>query len=174
MLSSEQEMWLERLSDEERVVIVSFDPTSQTRFEQIKTRIQSVLGSDFEVVHRGSSALGISGQDEIDVCVLVSPELFDEILLVLEKALGKPRSVYPKDRARFSVELEGKKIDLFLTNKEHDGWLNSVKFENYLRTHPEVLQAYRLLKENLNGATMREYYRQKIEFINDILNKTLI
>jgi GrpB-like predicted nucleotidyltransferase (UPF0157 family) len=45
-------------------------------------------------------------------------------------------------------------------------------FEEYLKNYPDELERYRVLKEESNGKTMREYYRRKIEFINEILIKT--
>ena len=67
--------------------------------------------------------------------------------------------------------VDGKHIDVFLINKEGSGWLNSVKFENYLRTTPTVLEEYKRLKESGDGLSTREYYRKKIEFYNSILSK---
>ncbi len=46
-----------------------------------------------------------------------------------------------------------------------------LKFENYLKEHPQALEEYRKLKELGDGLSTREYYRRKIEFINDILEK---
>jgi hypothetical protein len=39
---------------------------------------------------------------------------------------------------------------------------------NFLKTHPEKLEEYRLLKESGNGLSVRQYYRKKLEFINQV------
>ena len=135
----------------------------------IKAKIQSGLGENYEVAHRGSTSLGISGQDEIDVYVPVAPANFDATIPLLAKLFGEPRASYPMERVRFMAEVEGKKIDLFLINREHADWIDGVKFEAYLHAHPETLRVYKELKESLDGQSIREFYRQKIEFINKVL-----
>jgi len=41
----------------------------------------------------------------------------------------------------------------------------------YLKENPEALERYRKLKEEAAGVNTGEYYRRKIEFINEILSK---
>lgn len=115
--------------------------------------------------------MGISGQDEIDVYVPVPPDEFDSYILKMSKVFGEPRSLYPLERVRFSEEIEGKKIDLFLINEEHDDWINGVKFENYLKSHSKDLEKYKKLKEEMNGFSVKDYYTRKNKFINKILDK---
>ena len=116
--------------------------------------------------------MGISGQDEIDVYIPVAPSKFNKLIPSLTQLFGEPRSHYPLERARFVTIENGKHVDVFLINKDSDGWLNGLKFEKYLKSHPKALEAYRKLKESGNGLSTREYYRRKIEFINQILDLT--
>lgn len=171
MLTAEQEKWVDHLSGDSRVKIVPFDPTSQEKFERVKSIIRSKLGEAMGVEHRGATSFGISGQDEIDIYIPVAPNLFDSYIAPLTELFGEPKSHYPLERARFVSSEAGKHVDIFLTNKEHAGWLNSIKFENYLRKHPEVLEEYRRMKEAGDGLSVREYYRRKVEFINEILSR---
>jgi GrpB-like predicted nucleotidyltransferase (UPF0157 family) len=53
----------------------------------------------------------------------------------------------------------------------HHNYTRSKIFLGYLRAHSEDLEKYRILKEKSDGMTVKEYYRTKIEFINDILIK---
>ncbi len=92
-------------------------------------------------------------------------------MVLLEKLFGKPRSHYPLERARFVTSVGGKHIDVFLINEKCSGRLDSVKFEKYLKEHPETLRDYEQLKEQGDGLSTREYYRKKIEFINDVLGR---
>ncbi len=167
MITKAQEEWLATLSDKP-VTIIPYDPRSDRIFSEIKEKIISVLGPDVVVEHSGASGLGISGQDEIDVSIPSEAEKFDQYITGLEKALGPMKVRYP-ERVRFSVKHEGKKIDLQLIDKLDPAYLNSKKFEAYLRGHPSDLERYRIFKENGNGLTVKQYYRNKIEFINEIL-----
>lgn len=171
MLSKKQQDWLNHLSSEKKINILPFDKRVNEIFLKIKNKIQNNLGKDTRVEHRGASSLGISGQDEIDVYVPVSPHEFDSYIPKMSKVFGEPRSLYPLERVRFSEEIDGKKIDLFLINEEHGDWINGCKFENYLESHSKDLEKYRKLKEEMNGFTVKDYYTKKNEFINKILTK---
>ena len=168
MLTPKQEDWLAHLSNEKRVNIVPFDQTAEEKFQHIKSLIQDSLGTNVPVEHRGSTSLGISGQDEIDVYIPVSVEDFPQLQPSIEKLFGEPRSTYPS-RIRFSADVDSKKIDLFLIDKNHEDWLRGVAFEEKCRTNPELLEGYETLKKEMNGWTIQEFYRRKNEFINEIL-----
>ena len=171
MLTIDQEKWVSHLSDERKIVIVPFDPTAEHKFQIVKRKIQKVLGLHIPVEHCGATSLGISGQDEIDIYIPIPPDSFHSLIDPLKTLFGEPKSLYPLERARFSTDELGKHIDVFLINNEHVGWLNGVIFEKYLKSHPQALEEYRQLKENGNGLSVREYYRRKIEFINEVLAK---
>jgi len=168
MLTTEQEKWVAHLRDDDQITIKPYDPTAPAKFEAVKKRLQSALGGNLKIEHRGATSLGISGQDEVDVYVPVIPEQFDDLLSSLVKILGEPRSLYPLERARFVTNESGKHIDVFLVNKASPDWINACSFEKYLRENPKTLDAYRKLKEGCDGLSTREYYRRKIEFINSI------
>lgn len=171
MITADQQKWLDHLSEQDRVVIKPFDPTAAQKFETVRQKILNVLGSDTQVEHRGATSLGISGQDEIDVYIPVPERAFEGLIEILSTAFGKPRSHYPFERARFVLVEAGKHVDIFLINAQGPGWLNGVRFENYLKAHAEALEAYRLLKEAGDGLSVKEYYRRKTEFINTILQR---
>jgi GrpB-like predicted nucleotidyltransferase (UPF0157 family) len=170
MLSPEQEKWIAHLSEQEQIKIIPLDLTAQVKFEAVKKKIATVLGKEQRVVHRGATSLGISGQDEIDIYVPVSEKEFNSSIAPLSSIFGEPHSLYSLNRARFVTQEDGKHITVFLINDACDAWLNGVKFENYLRSHLDALDAYRQLKEDGNGLSVREYYRRKIEFINEVLS----
>lgn len=171
MLREDQKKWINHLSDDSKIKIVSFDPSSQEKFEKVKLLIQSKLGSEIQIEHRGATSLGISGQDEIDIYIPVLPDEFNKYINLLTELFGEPRSHYAIERARFVITEAGKHIDVFLINKEGVGWIDGLRFENYLEEHPQALEEYRKLKESGDGLSTREYYRRKIEYINDILEK---
>jgi len=171
MLREDQQKWISHLSDDSKIKIVPFDPSSQEKFEKVKLLIQSKLGNTIQIEHRGATSLGISGQDEIDIYIPVLPDEFNKHIKPLTELFGEPRSHYALERARFVTSEAEKHIDVFLINKEGTGWIEDLKFENYLKEHTRALEEYRKLKESGDGLSTREYYRRKIEFINDILEK---
>lgn len=116
MLSSEQQKWINHLRDDDNVVIKPYDPSCVEKFDRVKNRIVDALGNQTLVEHRGATSLGISGQDEIDVYLPVPESRFKSLLLPVKNIFGKPKSVYPLERARFVTEESGKHIDIFLKN----------------------------------------------------------
>jgi len=118
VLSPEQQKWIDRLSDQDLVVIKPFDPGAAGKFEAVRQKILAVLGVDVQVEHRGATSLGISGQDEIDVYIPVPEDAFEGLIAPLSAAFGEPRSHYPRDRARFVQIEDGKHVDIFLINAE--------------------------------------------------------
>lgn len=169
MLTNEQEKWIYHLSDADVVTVIPFDLAAEEKFQSVKEKIRKGLGNDVAVEHHGATSLGISGQDEIDVYLPVSQDGFESLVQSLKTIFGEPRSYYPSKRARFVTTEEGKHIDIFPVNEGSDDWKNLVKFENILRNNPTKLEEYRKLKESGNGLSTREYYRRKLEFINEIL-----
>ena len=172
MLTPEQENWLAHLNNSDSIKIYPVDPKASEKFEKIKKQIQAVLGKNINVIHKGATSLGISGQGELDVYIPIIPEGFDARVNSVEKIFGKPRSLYPLDRARFVAYIDGTKVELFVINEKGKSWLDSCNFEKYLRENPEVLEVYEKLKEECQGLSTQIYYRKKIEFINDILSRT--
>lgn len=171
MLTSKQLKWIAHLSDKDKVVIKPYDPTTAEKFEAVKKRIRSFLGDETQILHRGATNLGISGQDEIDVYIPITTSSFDSFIQRLTELFGKPKSYYIRERARFVTIEQGKHVDVFLINKDSDAWGNGIVFEDFLKKHPSALEKYKKLKEEGNGLSVREYYRRKIIFINYILKK---
>jgi len=169
MLIPSQEKWLAQLNDTDSMDIYPYDPKCPEIFEKFKKFVKSKIKGDLKIIHYGASSLGISGQDEIDVYILVSPEDFEDMVSKVCAIFGETQSLGENKRARYKVIFKGKKIDLFVSNEEHEEWQNNVKFNSYLRENLEALEEYKMIKENLSGKSTREYYRAKVEFINKIL-----
>lgn len=169
MLTEKEEKWVDSLGAS-KIVVVPFDASCEEKFMRLQSIIQTGLGEEVPVEHHGASSLGISGQDEIDAYIPVPPNLYDYYVNRVTELFGAPRSHYPLERTRFRADVDGKRIDLFVINEESEGWINSLKFEHYLKTHPETLEQYRVLKETNSGLPSSEYYRRKIEFIHEILD----
>ena len=170
MITKAQQKWLEHLSTEDKINIKPYDPKSQEIFAEVEKKVTDKIGK-VEVLHRGASYFKISGQDEIDIYIPITPSSFNKIVKKMTKSFGEPKSLYPLVRARFPISGYGKHIDVFVINKKDEGWVNSEIFTNWLLTHPETLSEYRELKENGLGLSTKEYYTQKIKFINGIMKK---
>jgi GrpB-like predicted nucleotidyltransferase (UPF0157 family) len=173
MLTQADLDWLKHLSNTKKVKIVPYNAKVKEIFSKQKQEVTDILGQNVEVLHRGASGLGISGQDEIDVVIAVPFDRFDITVAKLKAVYGVPDSFYAGARARFNRQHGHTKVELAVVNRDSERWKRSLMFEDYLKKHPEALEAYRKLKEANNGAGLKEYYRRKLEFINAILQKAL-
>jgi GrpB-like predicted nucleotidyltransferase (UPF0157 family) len=167
-LNPEQEKWVMHLSDTDKIKIVPYDQDTERKFEKVKKLIKEVLGEDVVVVHRGASSFKISGQNEMDIFIPVPENRMEELRLNMAKVFT-PKSIYPKERIKFLYYIDGVKAEIIIVNEASKSWSNGEKFYKYLSNHQEALERYRLLKENGDGLSVREYYRRKMEFINEIL-----
>jgi GrpB-like predicted nucleotidyltransferase (UPF0157 family) len=79
--------------------------------------------------------------------------------------------LYPNERSRFNFRIDDIDIELFLINKESDGWRKGNQFEEYLKNNTDALKEYMKIKEESEGVTTREYYRRKLEFMNKIFDQ---
>lgn len=172
MLTTKQKEWLAHLSNTDKIVVKPYDPNSQSLFEEVKKKVLECLGESYEVLHRGASYLKISGQNEIDIYVPVSSNQFDETIRKMKDSFGEPKSLYPQVRAKFRMrDFPEKDIDVFVVNKSDSRWIELETFTQYLLDNPSVLEKYRKLKEDGNGLSVKKYYTQKIEFLNNVLEK---
>lgn len=171
MLTKADIKWLSHLSNSNKVKIVPYNPKVKKIFEKQKKEILAILGKDTEVLHLGATSFGISGQGEIDLVIPISLDHFGEFIEKFKKVYGDPKSFSPNNRVRFNHEQGNINIEMVIVNQDSEGWKRNIAFENYLKSHPDALEEYRKLKELSNGIGIKEYYRRKMEFINDIIDK---
>lgn len=171
MITKEQQSWISHLSNTKKIKIIPYNPEAEVVFGKIKREIQKVLGEKIKVFHRGSTKLKISGQGEIDLYIPVNKKDFNNHLKKLLKYFGEAGTIYPLIRARFVKYINGIKVEIFLINKNSADWKNGLKFENYLKNNCNALSEYEKLKKRCDGFSVREYYKEKINFINEVLEK---
>lgn len=169
MLSEDQKKWLNHLSDTNKVKIIPYDLRVKVIFQQQKSELENILGNDVEILHKGASAWGISGKGDVDIYIPVSVEVFDEYFERLKQVLGEPGSYYHNERVRWNRHIDNVEIEIFLVNHDAQFYKKNMLFWNYIETHPDVLEAYRKIKEEANNTTTKEYYTRKVIFINKIM-----
>ena len=168
MLSNEQKKWLDHLNDTDKINIIPYDPKTKIIFNVIKKDLLKILGNT-RMSHRGSTALKIFGQGEVDLYIPVSEKYFNKYLKKLINSLGQPKSLYTFKRVRFVKYLDNIKVEIFLINKNDNNWKQIIKFEKYLKQNLEALKKYERIKINANGLSTKKYYTAKLTFLNQIL-----
>jgi GrpB-like predicted nucleotidyltransferase (UPF0157 family) len=166
-LDEKQKKYLETISDSEMVVIRPWDPKTELVAKKLMDDMRSAV-PDLEVFHTGAAALKISGKNDLDFSILGVPKDFDNYLPALVKVLGEPQK-RGKENVRWEITRDGFPVDVHLTNKDSLGWKEHRKVFELLRDGPQLLEEYRILKEQSAGVSLREYQRRKYEFYNKIV-----
>lgn len=162
------------------VTLSPYDPEWEFEFEKEKALLLEHFGARIKAIeHIGSTAIpGIPAKPIIDMNIAVdSIDEIDDFIAGLQQ-LGyeyiperryADRQFFPKGPA------ECRTHHLNLVELESEtGWKNALRFRDYLRTHTDAREAYRILKETLaeQYANDREgYTEQKSAFVHSILAK---
>jgi len=115
----------------------------------------------------GASALGIAGQNDIDINVLATPEEYEKDSAIIEKIFGEPK------RRGASIKWEfiknGFDVELYLTNKNSPNLQDQIRVFEILSHNKELRDEYERTKLPYGPIDFKEYMRKKYEFFNKIL-----
>jgi NAD-dependent deacetylase len=151
--------------------VTDYDPDWPRLYGEEAARIHEALGeSVLAMEHMGSTAVpGLAGKPVIDISVgLHTPELTDAQIAAMEQLgyeylgeFGLPGRLYFRkdDGGRRTTQVHA---------VEHDGehWHRHRAFRDYLRAHPEEVEAYAVEKRHIAaGSTgLEEYWEAKQPF----------
>lgn len=167
MLLPNEEGYIQAIPEDKIVSIKPFDPKLTETAEEIILQVNTIFPS-LEVMHMGASALGISGQNDLDLYMFSSPQNFERYLDVLIKIFGNPRSK-KEDSVGWKFTKNGFDVELYLTDPDSEPMKRQIGVYQGLKNSPELLREYEVLKEKMNGKSFREYQKKKYEFYHKIL-----
>jgi len=170
MLTPNQEKYLQTIPTDKVTAIKPFDPkvqeTAQAIIQQIKNE-----SPNLEIFFGGASALGIAGQNDIDLNLLSTPEDYGKYIPTLTELFGQPAKTNPT-LVKWEFNKDGFDIELYLTDKNSKELKRQIAVFDKLKTDLKLLKEYEQIKLASNGLPFREYMRRKYEFFNKILGIT--
>ncbi|PIR44509.1 MAG: hypothetical protein COV10_04660 [Candidatus Vogelbacteria bacterium CG10_big_fil_rev_8_21_14_0_10_51_16] len=164
MLTASQKEYLEKIPEGDKADIQPWDSASAKFAETLVKQLEESTG--LEVFWEGSLALGIPGQNDIDLYIFSEPKDFSDNLPKLLSVLGEPTYIL-EDKILWRVVKDGHKIDACLGSKNLKGAQGDAVFFNSLKEKPELLKEYTALKQG--DLSAREYYQRKNEFYNRVI-----
>lgn len=167
MLTKEENDYLSKIDPNRKVSIHPFDSKGKKFGEAIVKQIKNHF-PDLEVLFMGSVALEISGQKDIDIYALATPEEFDKYLPNFEKMFGKldKQGKYAKKIfIEWKFQKGGYEIEIYLTEPPE----RQIKVFEILKSNRKLLREYETLKLKFDGKSFRDYQKAKYEFYNRIL-----
>lgn len=135
------------------VKVLPYDPQWKSEFEKIKKELESVIGDDvISIEHVGSTAVaGLSSKPCIDIDVVIKDyTVLDKIILQL-KTIGyiHEGDLGIKGREAFCYENKPHLLPhhLYVCLENSRELHRHTVFRDYLRTHPEAVHKYSVVKE---------------------------
>lgn len=156
------------------VQIHSYDPNWPKTFEEEAQLLKEALGVNCGAVHHfGSTSVpGLSAKPKIDILAVVKEFSSIKVPLLIKIGYEVRREVVPT--GRYFVK-DHPCVNLHVFEEGNTLIEKNLKFRDWLRTHPEDVAAYAVLKQTLaiqykehNG---RAYSFAKTQFIEEIIKK---
>lgn len=164
MLTEAQENYLNKIPEGSVAEIKAWDPDASRFAKKLIKQINQDSG--LEIFWCGSLAMGILGQNDIDLYIFAEPKDFELHLPEIIKSLGKPTYILD-EKILWRIVKNGYKIDASLLSKDSNEVKHDLFFTKSLKSDPALLQEYISLKNP--GLSAREYYKLKNEFYNRIV-----
>jgi GrpB-like predicted nucleotidyltransferase (UPF0157 family) len=169
------------------IVVVDYNPGWPLLFEEEKARILAVAGNYIEdIQHIGSTSVpGLGAKPTIDILIVLRDlALVEPCLQPLQGLNYEYRGESGIPERHFFRKPQGSNSWLERTHNVHmvvkggEEWRRMLSFRDYLRTNPEAVQRYYLLKQELTTRYgSREdaytgYPEGKTEFIESAIRAT--
>lgn len=165
MLTESQEQYMAGIPEDAKSDIKPWDSKAAEFARNLVVELEKATG--LEVFWGGSLALGILGQNDIDLTLFCEPQDFGKYLPKIVSILGQLKWEL-EDKILWRTTKDAYKVDAYLGSKNLEGVQNDLFFSNSLKNNPALLQEYISVKEQ--GLSAREYYKRKNEFYNRVVN----
>ena len=171
MLTQAQQKYLLTIPKEKTVTIYPFTKELEQAADELIATVQRAV-PDLTVQHLGASALGLSGQGDLDIYTFCDPAAFNVYLPRLIETFGEPEK-RGKTSIKWAFEKNGFPVELYLTDPSSDAMQEQIKTFELLRDNEQLRSEYEALKEKMNGRPFRQYQVAKYEFYNRLLRHDL-
>jgi len=166
MIKESQEKYLSSLPDGKVVVVKPFDHKVQEVAKGIIDELKKALPEP--TIHfGGAAALGIAGQNDIDINILTTPEEYDTYSPIIEKIFGEPKRRGTSIKWEFVKD--GFEVELYLSDKNSSNLQGQIRMFEILSQNKELRDRYEQVKMPYGPIDFKEYMRKKYEFFNEIL-----
>lgn len=167
MLNQNQLKFIKNIPIGKKVTFQPYDPEIKIIANDIINKIKKVLPKA-NIKFMGASALGISGQNDIDIYILEKPEMYNEYVPLLEKEFGN--RVANTSLYEWTFIVNNYEVTIYLDDPVKETTNDQIKVFEILSKNLELLKEYEDIKTKAAKSGMREYQRQKYEFYNNILS----
>lgn len=150
--------------------VQEWSPKLRQKAEGLLAKIHGVV-PELEVLFMGSAALGLPGENDIDLDILCDQKDIARYAHALTSVLGAPQEI-KVTMAVWTYEDEGIEIDCILSDPKRSGShvpRQKKTFEKLVAS-PDLREQYKQLKYAWNGLPQDQYKAKKKEFLNEVEN----
>ena len=148
------------------VSVKPFNPKSKLIAKEYIVLLRNFLkGYRVEILHRGSTAFGISGKGDVEIGIYPSETDWQSVIETLKNYFGELGNI-EDDYARFNDRKDGFEIEVIL--QKGDAAIVDMALTKYLMSHPEILNEYEGVKKKY-AYSKREYQIQKDKFLRKVV-----
>ncbi|HZR39450.1 MAG TPA: GrpB family protein [Ktedonobacteraceae bacterium] len=158
------------------IILVDYDPNWPTLFQELRDRVAAVLGDLVVVIeHVGSTSIpGCPAKPIIDMDVVISSmtDLPQTIAQLATLGYVHQGNLGIAGREAFAAPPDAPPHHLYVCSAQSEEFYRHILFRDYLRAHPEEVQAYAILKQKLAHQFRHDrdaYSKGKNEFVAMIL-----
>lgn len=165
MLTSDEQLYLEKIPLNKVAHIRDYDPNVATTVSTLRTLIKDSQVTN-ELLWIGASALGIAGQNDIDLHILSTREEWDKLSAKVDAIFGERVpgiSIY-----KWAFLMDGFDVELYLSDPTDKSMIKQIKVFNILKHDTALRKEYERIKKQYNGKPFKEYMRAKYEFYHRI------
>lgn len=168
MLTPDEIDYLNKIPVDKKVSIHSFNPKITFTADNLVNLVVQVC-PHLEVKHMGASALGISGQNDIDIYAFSDPKDFDKYLPGIIEIFGEPLHKH-ETFCEWKFGKDEFDIEFYLTSKDSPTMRKQIRVFETLKNNPDLLKEYENLKSSMDGKSFKEYQEKKYKFYHKILD----
>lgn len=169
MLKESQQKYLDSLPDGKTIEVKPFDPRVREVAEEIMAELREDL-PELPVHFGGAAALGLAGQNDIDILVLSTPPDFESYRGAMEKRYGAPSRI-GKTSVKWEFNRGGFEVELYMTDKDSPGAKEQIRIFELLSGSKELRDEYERIKMPFGKIDFKDYMRKKYEFYNRALGE---
>ncbi len=166
MIKESQEKYLSTLPEGKIIEVKPFDPHVQEVAKEIITKLKEKIPT-LPIHWGGASALGIAGQNDIDINILSIPEDYQKYSPLIEELFGEPKRKGTSIKWEFIQD--GFDVELYLTDKNSLNIQDQLKVFEILSKDKNLQKEYEQIKLPYGKIDFKVYMRKKYEFFNKIL-----
>jgi len=167
MIKESQEKYLATRPDGLLVEIKPFDPKAKEAGLLLVSELKTIV-PDLQIHFGGATMLEVSGQNDIDIIILTTPQEYDRYEPIISRRYGQPTKKGTSS-ITWNFLREGFEVDLHLSNGDSVSVQEQIKVFKLMSQNEDLRHEYEKIKLPYGKIDYKEYMRKKYAFFNKTL-----